>query len=158
MLGERETAIAHAREMLRLNPGDNQGMRYLLAQWLLAIGDDDALDRLLRDYPDEGTATWTYTKALLQFRRHGPGAVATRALKAALKTNPYVPFYLFGLWELPEELPDYVGMGDENEAVSYVADAATNWLETDGALDWFVGLIDRLGQQEERQLGARKRR
>ncbi len=158
VLGEREEAIAHAREMLRLNPMDNQGMRYLLAQWLLAAGDDDALDRLLRDYPDEGTATWAYTKALLAFRRHGAEAGATRALKAALTTNPYVPFYLFGLWELPEELPEYVGMGDESEAVSYVGDAITNWMETAGALDWFVGLIDRLGQQEERQRRARARR
>lgn len=152
VLGEREEGITHAREMLRLNPMDNQGMRYFLAQWLLAVGDDAAVDRLLRDYPDDATATWAYTKALLAFRRQGAGAVATRSLKAALKTNPYVPFYLFGLWALPEELPEYVGMGDENEAISYVADAITNWIDTAGALDWFVGLVDRLGQQEERRL------
>lgn len=158
VLGEREAAIGHAQELLRLNPMDNQGTRYLLAEWLLAVGDDDTLAQLLRAYPDDGTATWAYTTALLRFRQHGPGAVATRALKAALKTNPYVPFYLFGLWELPEELPDYVGMGDENEAVSYVADALANWLDTEGALDWFVGMIDRLGEQEERQAGTRKRR
>ncbi len=157
-LGEQEAALDHAREMLRLNPMDNQGIRYLLAEWLLAVGDDDALTRLLRAYPDEGTAAWAYTKALLSFRQHGPGGVATRALKAALRTNPYVPFYLFGLEELPEELPDYVGMGDEREAVSYVAEAITNWIDTDGALDWFAELIDRLAQQEERQARATKRR
>ena len=118
VLGEHTEAIAHAREMLRLNPMDNQGIRYLLAQWLLAVNDDEALARLLRDFPDEGSATWAYTKALLTFRRYGTSAAATRALKAALRTNPHVPFYLFGVWELPEELPAYVGMGDENEAVA----------------------------------------
>jgi len=157
-LGERDAAIGHAREMLRLNPGDNQGVRYLLAEWLLAVGDDDALARLLRAYPDEGTAAWAYTKALMTFRQKGPGAVATRVLKAALRTNPYVPFYLFGLREMPEELPDYVGMGDEREAVSYVAEAITNWIDTDGAVDWFAELIDRLAQQEERHVRAPRRR
>ena len=158
VLDAREEAIAHAGEMLRLNPMDNQGIRYLLAEWLLAVGDDAALERLLRAYPDEGSATWAYTKALLTFRRHGPGAVATRALKAALRTNPHVPFYLFGLRELPEELPDYVGMGDESEAVEYVMEAITTWIDTAGALDWFAALIDRLAEQEERQARARKRR
>ena len=157
-LGEREAAIGHAQEMLRLNPGDNQGIADPLAEWLLAVGDDDALARLLRAYPDEGTAAWAYTKALLAFRQKGPGAVATRALKAALRTNPYVPLYLFGLRELPEVLPDYVGMGDEREAVSYVAEAITNWIDTDGAVDWFAELIDRLALQEERQVRATKRR
>jgi len=137
---------------------DNQGIRYLLAEWLLAVGDDAALERLLRAYPDEGSATWAYTKALLTFRRHGSGAVATRALKAALRTNPHVPFYLFGLEEMPEELPGYVGMGDESEAVEYVMEAITTWIDTAGALDWFAALIDRLAAQEERQARARKRR
>ena len=158
VLDAREEAIAHAREMLRLNPMDNQGIRYLLAEWLLAVRDDDALERLLKAYPDEGSATWAYTKALLTFRRHGAGTVATRALKAALRTNPHVPFYLFGLEEMPAELPGYVGMGDESEAVEYVMEAITTWIDTAGALDWFAALIDRLAEQEERQARARKRR
>jgi tetratricopeptide (TPR) repeat protein len=157
VLDEREEAIEHAQELLRLNPMDNQGTRYLLAEWLLAVGDDAALMQLLRAYPDEGTATWAYTTALLRFRQHGPGAVATRALKAALETNPYVPFYLLGLWELPDALPAYVGIGDENEAVAYIADALANWVETAGALEWFAALIDRLAEQEERQAATRKR-
>lgn len=147
VLGERQNAIGHATDMLRLNPGDNQGIRYLLANWLLAEGEDDALDRLLKAYPDEGSAAWAYTRALLTFRRKGAGSAATRALKAALRTNPHVPFYLFGLRELPEELPGYIGMGDESEAVSYVAESITTWIDTAGALDWFAGIMDRLATQ-----------
>lgn len=147
VLGDRQDAIGHATDLLRLNPGDNQGIRYLLATWLLTEGEDDALDRLLKAYPDEGGAVWAYTRALWTFRRRGAGAGATRALNAALRTNPHVPFYLFGLRELPEELPGYIGMGDENEAVAYVADAITNWIDTEGALDWFAGIMDRLATQ-----------
>jgi len=147
VLGERQDAIGHATDMLRLNPGDNQGIRYLLANWLLAEGEDDALGRLLKAYPDEGSATWAYTRALLTFRRKGAGSAATRALKTALRTNPYVPFYLFGLRAFPEELPGYIGMGDESEAVSYVAESITTWVETVGALDWFAGIMGRLATQ-----------
>jgi len=35
MLGERDQAIAHFTDMLRLNPNDNQGIRYILATCLL---------------------------------------------------------------------------------------------------------------------------
>jgi len=34
-LGRREEALEHARELLRLNPNDNQGIRYQQAKWLL---------------------------------------------------------------------------------------------------------------------------
>src|SRR5262249_33781861 len=57
-LGRRDEAIGHLREMLRLNPGDNQGNRYTLAAWLLAQDRDADLERLLDQYPDEGSATW----------------------------------------------------------------------------------------------------
>ncbi len=72
-LGERQAAIDHLQEMLRLNPGDNQGLRYILAGWLLAVGDDAALERLLAAYPAEASAQWAYTRALHAFRRQGTG-------------------------------------------------------------------------------------
>ena len=66
--GRRDEAVGHARELLRLNPGDNQGVRYTLAAWLLALDRDDELAGLLEQYPDEGTAAWAYNRALLAFR------------------------------------------------------------------------------------------
>ena len=41
--GERAAAIGHYRDMLRLNPNDNQGLRHVLTSWLLATGDHGAL-------------------------------------------------------------------------------------------------------------------
>jgi len=55
-MGEREDAIAHYRDMLRLNPNDNQGIRYLLAACLLEMERDDDLDSLLADYDGDGSA------------------------------------------------------------------------------------------------------
>jgi len=137
-LGERRQAIEHYTEMLRLNPGDNQGIRYVLANCLLRQGDDAALAKLLDQYKDDAMAEWVYTRALLAFRREGAGQKANAALKKALKENVFVPAYLLGKKRLPRQLPGYIGFGDENEAVSYAAGAITIWRETPGALDWLT--------------------
>src|SRR5215468_10055981 len=68
--GRREEAVRHLQDMLRLNPHDNQGVRYTLAGFLLFLDRDDDLARLLQQY-DEASAAWVYTKALLAFRQHG---------------------------------------------------------------------------------------
>lgn len=140
-LGRRQEAIAHLRALLELNPGDNQGVRYRLANWLLMVGDDAALDTLLAQFPDEGTAAWAYTRALRAFRRDGEGPAADQALQDAFAANRFVPLYMAGLVEPPEEMPAYYGLGDESEALTYVVDAAEAWLATPGALDWFIGVF-----------------
>src|SRR5262249_55590310 len=95
-----------------------------------------ALARLLDQYKDDAMAEWLYTRALLAFRREGVGKKANTALKKALKENKFVPAYLLGDKRLPRQLPDYIGFGDENEAVSYAAGAISIWRETPGALEW----------------------
>jgi tetratricopeptide (TPR) repeat protein len=148
-LGEREAALAHAQDLLRLNPGDNQGIRYVLATWLLAVGDaaaERALEQLLAQYPDEWSAQWAYTQALHAFRRQGAGRQADRALERAVEVNPHVPFYLLGITPFPKELPVAYGMGDEQEAVVYVAQAAQPWLETPGAAEWLARVLLRLAR------------
>lgn len=135
-LGERPEAIAHVRDMLRLNPGDNQGLRYVLADWLLAEGDDEGLGALLDDYPDDAMATWAYSRALLAYRRQGESPDADLALDAAFEANPHVPSFLLGRKRLPKQLPAYIGLGDESEAVEYVVHHLQHWQRTHGALRW----------------------
>ena len=138
-LGERRQAIEHYTDMLRLNPGDNQGIRYVLANCLLEEGLDGALGKLLEQYKDDAAATWSYSRALWVFRREGASKKANRCLKEALDDNRYVPFYLLGEKRLPRRLPEYIGFGDENEAVEYVAEAIRAWQKTEGALEWLRG-------------------
>ena len=83
--GQRQAAVQHLTEMLRLNPNDNQGVRYPLATWLLTEGADDALGRLLKQYEGDVSATWLYTKALWVFRREGVGRKANAALRKAFE-------------------------------------------------------------------------
>ncbi|HEY1723203.1 MAG TPA: tetratricopeptide repeat protein, partial [Magnetospirillaceae bacterium] len=79
-LGDDDAAIHHYREMLKLNPSDNQGIRYILAACLLKCNDHAALKDLLNTYPDEASTCWLYTQALMVFRERGgddPQAIAT---------------------------------------------------------------------------------
>jgi len=52
--------------------------------------------------------------------------------------NPYVPAYLRGVRRLPRRLPEMVGLGDKDEAVSYAATAKVIWQQTPGALAWLA--------------------
>jgi tetratricopeptide (TPR) repeat protein len=143
-LGERSEAVEHAKEMLRLNPNDNQGVRYLLVNWLMIVNDSLALEQLLAQYPEEWSASWAYTALLHTFCSSGPGAKAERALKHALDVNPHVPLFLLGLKPPPKRLPEYYGMGDESEAITYLAEAAETWATTPEALAWMAQAMIRI--------------
>src|SRR5439155_12527362 len=103
-------AIEHYSEMLRLNPNDNQGVRYLLAQLLVRERRDEELGKLLDAYKEEWSANWLYTRALWLFRREGPGRKANAALKKAFEQNPFVPALIAGILPMPERPPEYMGM------------------------------------------------
>src|ERR1700677_4850838 len=105
--------------MLRLNPGDNQGVRYTLAAFLLFLDRDDDLAPLLLQY-DEPSATWVYTKALLAFRKHGDTPKVRQLLAQAKKTNKHVPLFLTGEKYPPAGQPGHYSPGDENEALNYI--------------------------------------
>jgi hypothetical protein len=134
--GHREEAVPHLQEMLRLNPNDNQGARYTLASWLLILGRDEDLSRLLQQYPEEGMASWAYTKALLAFRQNGDTPETRQILEKARKSNRHVPAFLWNRKHLPAQQPDFYTPGQENEAIIYVASALAAWKATPGALDW----------------------
>lgn len=138
ILGERRQAIEHYTELLRLNPNDNQGIRYTLALCLLEEGDDKALDRLLKQYKEDASAVWLYHRALLTFRQSGAAPKANKALRDAIAQNPFVPRYLLGKKKLPRQRPPYIGFGDESEAVDYAAGAISAWQKTPGALEWLA--------------------
>ena len=67
-LGDESAAIEHFRAMLKLNPNDNQGIRYLLLGCLLRHDDAAAVKTLLAAYKDEWSACWLYTRALVAFQ------------------------------------------------------------------------------------------
>ncbi|MDF1527381.1 MAG: SEC-C metal-binding domain-containing protein [bacterium] len=135
-MGKTEEAAQHYREMLALNPGDNQGIRYELAALLVELECDEELGKLLARYEGDGSAAFTYTSALLNFRKDGDSPRSRDLLAEAFKSNPYVPRYLLGRNKLPEQFPTTIGFGDESEAVYFSITFLPGWFMTVGAIDW----------------------
>ena len=133
--GRRAEAVDHLEAMLRLNPNDNQGLRYILAGWLLNLDRLDELESLLEGY-DEDSATWAYTRALVAFRRGGDSPRARKLFTAARKSNRHVPDYLLGRKPLPAEQPTFYSPGDVDDAVLYVGNHLGGWKAAPGAISW----------------------
>lgn len=142
-MGRTDEAVAHLRDMLRLNPGDNQGNRYLLLHMLLGAGQDEEAAALLDDYAEDGMAEWSYGRALVAYRQNGASDQAGELLAAALKRNAFVPAYLLGRRRIPKQLPARIGFGDNNEAIAYAADYKEIWKQTSGAIDWLKSNLGR---------------
>ncbi len=134
--GEREQAAAHLQEMLRLNPDDNQGVRYVLLGVLIELDRDDAAAALINEYEEDCSAEWSYGSALLAFRRKGDTPAARKLLAEATKANPHVPLYLAGFKSIPTRQPEYISPGEPSEAQSYAAAHLRCWKGTPGAVPW----------------------
>jgi len=131
--GEKDAAIENFKEMLELNPGDNQGIRYVLAAKLLNAGRMNELKSLLTSCADEASADIQYTRALVAYLEDAEDAEAI--VKIAWETNDYVPGMLSG--RIPTiELQGYISMGGKDEASGYVEIFGQPWKQTPGAVDW----------------------
>jgi tetratricopeptide (TPR) repeat protein len=137
-LGRKEEAVGHLRELLRLNPSDNQGVRYILVQCLLETGADDELGDLLGRLRADVSPQIRYSHALWMFRHEGPGRKADALVAEAVKANPHVPDYLLKRRKPPKEAPPAAEAGGEEEAAAYAMGAAESWRNTLGALDWLA--------------------
>ena len=129
-------AVELYREMIELNPNDNQGVRYLLATILLSKKDLSDYESFIKKFDGEDSAVWHYNNALYHFKKMGKSAKSNNKLEKAYKFNKHVMDFMLGLKELPEEMPQFIGRGDENEAAAYIFDAIHTWGKTNGALDW----------------------
>ena len=134
-------AVEVYREMIELNPNDNQGVRYLLSTILLGKKDLSDYESFIKKYEGEDSAVWLYNNALYHFKKMGKSAKSDTELMKAYKFNPHVMEFMLGLKELPKEMPQFIGRGDENEAAAYIVDAIHTWGKTNGALDWMYEFL-----------------
>ena len=140
-LGDVDGAIDHFRDMLRLNPNDNQGIRYTLLGCLLERGDGGALKELLAAYEDDAGVFWLYTRVLLAFRQGGETDERAAALaKNAFAANEHVPAILAGEKRPVPSDSGYITMGGPDEATYYVTECGSAWHRTPNAVAWLTRL------------------
>jgi hypothetical protein len=136
---ERGEAILNAEFLLRLNPNDNQGIRYLLLNWLPVLGKWEGHSRLLKKYKSDSGTDYLYARCLNLFCG---GQDSNAALAEAIEANPHVSAYLAETKRQPPDddnpLPGYVSPGSESEAHAYAEAAREAWLSVPGALDWLT--------------------
>jgi tetratricopeptide (TPR) repeat protein len=141
-LGDVDGALAHYRAMLKLNPNDNQGIRYVLAGCLLRQDNYSALKELLAAHED-GSAFWLYTRALVAFRESSDEQAAA-LVKDAWSANEHVPAILAGTKPVVSSNDGYITMGGPDEATYYVTECGAAWHRTPGAVAWLTKLATTL--------------
>lgn len=161
-IGRAEEGIEHYRDLLRLNPNDNQGVRYGLVPALLAAGRDVEAARLLKEY-NEQSAVWAYAQVLLAFRLSGRTEAAARELRAALRINPHVPELLAS--DLPIPRPPHYAPGSFEEACIAAEEMRAAFQATPGAVDWIAGestrhaqALDKVRREKRRKERAKQKK
>jgi tetratricopeptide (TPR) repeat protein len=133
-VGDFDSAAAHFRALLQLNPGDNQGLRYRLLTTLLLAGRNADAEALLQSHT-EASPQFLYAEVLLALRAQDR-RLARRVLRAALKANRRVAAYLTGQRDLPVDLPSHYALGSDEEAVLCADDLMAPWAVTPDAVRW----------------------
>ena len=137
-IDQREAAVEHYRDLLRLNPRDNQGIRYTLLAKLLELGRDGEASDLIATYGPEPAAAFVYSRALIAYRRQGNNNKSRNLLVQAVQCNPHVPSFLLGKRRIPRRNPDYYSLGDDREAIIFAGEFLLTWKKTPGALEWLA--------------------
>lgn len=133
--GRRDQAFERYLELLRLNPTDNQGVRFELVPKLIEMGRDTELRTIFDQYDDEAPSS-LFSRALFEFRSEGEGPNADSLLRDAIDANRHVAKYLTGQRITPSESPGSYQLGSDEEACIYALNASGAWKSVPGAIAW----------------------
>ena len=133
-------AVQECEGMLRLNPGDNQGVRYVLVGLYLRTGDQAGAERLLKEFGDEDTAVFAWARVLVELLA-GRFKQAEDKLKKAIQANRHVFEVLTGQSHLPRERVDYYTPGDMSEAAFCLEMIGMPWVKNEMAMQWLFDQI-----------------
>jgi lipopolysaccharide biosynthesis regulator YciM len=132
-------AIAVYEEILELNNNDNQGVRYNLSNCYICEKLYDKAQQLI-GISDENISFFNWAKVLIAYATQGEVA-AEKALKAAVKQNPYVLPLLSGKKRLPPYHPGFYSPGDENEAIICAKMQKDAWKIHKEAKNWLKSKV-----------------
>jgi tetratricopeptide (TPR) repeat protein len=173
------------REILDLNPPDNQGVRDDLVDLFLALGQIGDSLALLDEYAGDPSCSWLYSRALALFLRaleetgfeppydaHDGGraldelfenlpsefAPANRALDAAIAGNPFVAWFIDVGPEVLAclESPPHYQLGSPDEAFLYATRTGDLWGIDERAFLWLIWRIERAAGAKAWRAGMSK--
>jgi tetratricopeptide (TPR) repeat protein len=135
-VGRLDDSIDHVEAMLRLNPNDNQGLRYGLLGSYLETGRLEAVRKLFTQY-DEESAIFLWARVLERYLAAELTEAATILTKAR-KENTHVEDLLTKRRKPPKESAPYYSPGDVTEAVVCLESIGAAWNRYPEALAWLA--------------------
>lgn len=130
--GDPDGALDPALELTEMDPEGFFPGRTILYRCLLELERyNDILDQTERD--PLPTAIGKHARAIALYETEGPTEEAQLALWEALLADPDLPFYVLGVWELPEEEEIEE---DEEETIHEAAYLIDPWNDTPERVSW----------------------
>lgn len=135
-------AIGLWNELLRLNPPDNLNVHVQLIPALVQTGKLAEADKLLEQYRNESSPALCYSRALMLFKQDGDTEESRTALYKAMDINRFTiqKMLNFDKKNFSHSSKDLIH--DKHEALSYLLHAYNDWLNTEGALDWVITVVE----------------
>lgn len=133
--GDMAEARKHLEELLKLQPQDSLGARYLLSAVLLTTGALKEAEQLLGSY-SERSAFFEYDRMVLAYKQQGFTAKLKMLYRNAQFANGYILDYLLGKKRVPAAIPEEYSPGDRNEAIAYVVSHALLWAQLKDLIQW----------------------
>lgn len=136
--GRLDEAVAEFEAMLKLNPSDNQGVRYNLLACYLALMRLDGAKKLFAKYKEcEFNAMFAWGRVLERLLMEDfPGA--KKDLTVARKQNRHMEAYLTGRRKLPKDQPDAYSPGSKEEALCFAESLFVAWNCHPAASKWLA--------------------
>jgi len=134
--GDLINAAYELEEMLRLNPNDNQGMRWMLMEAYCRMDRLDNAERLLREYPEDGTPFLPFTGLLIRFRKEGDSPELRTSLREQADWNPHIVPRLLEPSLISHEPFAMFSPRSPEEADLYCQQFLSVWKATPGAITW----------------------
>ncbi|HEY5747445.1 MAG TPA: hypothetical protein VIU12_15305 [Chryseolinea sp.] len=134
-LDEKQAALNLFKELLALNPNDNQGARDYAMLYSLDLSQPAVFDEIQKGYPDDQSTFTLFNKSLYIFKKEGDTPGAREMLQQARSQNGHVMTLLMSDKALPPGASEYV-KGQKSEAVYYATIARGVWHSTPGAQGW----------------------
>lgn len=133
-VGRLDEAVEHLEEMLLLNPGDNQGLRYVLLGCYLRTGKLEEFRKLFAQN-DERSTFFLWARVLERYLA-SELVDAANVLSEARKANSHVEDLLTKRQKLPKEHPPYYSSGDISEAIICLDMIGAAWSHYPEAIVW----------------------
>ena len=137
-------AIVDFTLMLKLNPNDNQGVRYELLPLLIVESEIGEAKKILKNYPEDSGVVWTSLKLLIAYTDENASD-----LIAQISTDPKLAHVhtmlklLTGKKKfIPHEQATYRAWSDEEARVYYPV-VRLAWEATPGAIEWLKKMMSK---------------